>query len=290
MSNGSPAQAATIDTTPVDLGTAASIEAAEAAAWADLYAAAPNAWADEVGLGTRRVGDALVIRWAATGRRYFSRAIGLGVIAPASAGAVDEILEGYAQAGISMFLLQSLPHCRPHGYERWLAGRGLEIFDTQDRVVRDGSPLVTVPPGSDSRELTVEMVTRQTADEWAEFMQRVYRLDTGRWLQQLVERPGWRQYVAREDGRLVGARGMYIGADGTAWLGMDGPVPGVTTQDYEPDAVLCAAIVGDGLARGARRFIADIEAPSACMDTPAYRSFSQLGFGRPYVRSHWTRV
>jgi hypothetical protein len=290
MSNASPAQAATIDTTPVDLGTAASIEAAEATAWADLYAAAPRAWADEVGLGTRRVGEALVIRWAATGRRYFNRAIGLGVIVPASAGAVDEILEGYAQAGISMFLLQSLPHCRPHGYERWLAERGLEIFDTQDRVVRDGSPLVTVPPGSDSRELMVETVTRETADEWAEFIQRVYRLDTGRWLQQLVERPGWRQYVAREGGRLVGARGMYIGADGTAWLGMDGPVPGVTTQDYEPDAVLCAAIVADGLARGARRFIADIEAPSASMDTPAYRYFSQLGFGRPYVRSHWTRV
>jgi hypothetical protein len=290
VSNASSTEAATIDTTPVDLATAASIEAAEAAAWVDLYAAAPRAWADEVGLGTRRVGDALVIRWAATGRRYFSRAIGLGVIAPASAEAVDEILEGYAQAGISMFLLQSLPHCRPHDYERWLDERGLEIFDTQDRVVREGSPPVTVPPGSDSRELTVETVTRQTADEWAEFMQRVYRLDTDRWLQQLVERPGWRQYVARDDGRLVGARGMYIGADGTAWLGMDGPVPGVTTQDYEPDAVLCAAIVADGLARGARRFIADIEAPSASMDTPAYRSFSQLGFGRPYVRSHWTRV
>jgi hypothetical protein len=290
VSNASATDAAIIDTTPVDLGTAASIEAAEARAWADLYAAAPQQWAEQVGLGTRQVGGALVIRWAASGRRYFSRAIGLGVIAPASTEAVDEILEGYAQAGIDMFLLQSLPQCRPHDYERRLAERGLEIFDRQDRVVRDGSPLGAVAPGPDSRELTVETVTRQTADEWAEFMQRVYRLHTGRWLQELVERPGWRQYVAREDGRLVGARGIHIGTDGTAWLGMDGPVPGVTTNDYEPDAALCATIVAEGLAGGARRFIADIEAPSATMDTPAYRYFSQLGFGRPYVRSHWARV
>ena len=83
---------------------------------------------------------------------------------------------------------------------------------------------------------------------------------------------------------------MYIGPDGTAWLGMDGPVPGLTTQDYEPDAALCAFIVEDGLARGARTFIADIEARSPAMDTPAYAHFSRLGFRLPYVRTHYARV
>ena len=76
---------ATMDTTPVDDDTAATWEAAEARAWADLYAAAPAEWAAEVGLGTRWFGDTLAIHWAVTGRRYFSRAIGLGVTAPATA-------------------------------------------------------------------------------------------------------------------------------------------------------------------------------------------------------------
>jgi len=43
----------------------------------------------------------------------------------------------------------------------------------------------------------------------------------------------------------------------------------------------------DGLIAGARRFIADIEAPSEAMDTPAYEHFGRLGFTRPYVRTHW---
>ena len=136
---------ATLDTTPVDLRTAASIEAAEARAWADLYAAAPAGWAEAAGLGTQEVGGALVLRWAATGRRYFSRAIGLGVVKPASRAAIEEILDGYERAGITMFLLQSLPHCRPAEYENWLRERGLEPFDAQDRVVRDGSPLAVAP-------------------------------------------------------------------------------------------------------------------------------------------------
>jgi hypothetical protein len=284
------ARFAAIDTTPVDLRAAAAIEAAEARAWADLYAAAPADFAADAGVGSREVGGALVLRWAASGRRYFSRTIGLGVVEPATPEAIDEIVAGFEQAGITMFLLQSLPHCQPAEYDGWLRERGLEPFDTQDRVVRDGGALRATPSGAGDRELPIEPVTAETADEWAEFLQRVYHLDTGAWLQQLPGRPGWHQYIAREDGHVVAARAMYIGPDRTAWLGMDGPVPGITTDDHEPDAAICARIVQDGLALGARAFIADIEVPSATLDTPAYDAFAALGFRRPYARTHHARV
>lgn len=135
----------------------------------------------------------------------------------------------------------------------------------------------------------VERVGASTADEWADFLQRVYRLDTGPWLQRLIDRPGWHQYVARDGGEIVAARGMFVGPDGVAWLGMDGPVPGLGTDDYEPDAAICGRIVEDGPAAGATGFIADIEAPSEGLDTPAYANFARLGFRRPYVRTHFTR-
>ena len=127
----------------------------------------------------------------------------------------------------------------------------------------------------------------RTRDDWADFVQRTYRLDTGSWLDGLHERPGWHQYLAREQGEIVAARGRHIAPDGIAWLGMDAPVPGIMTADYEPDAAICSTIVSEGLARGARTFIADIEAPSADLDTPAYKAFARLGFRRPYVRTHW---
>jgi hypothetical protein len=279
---------ATIETAPLDAPAAARIEAAEARAWADLYGAAPAAFAVAVGLHARRVGETLVLEWAATGRRYFSRTIGLGVVEPATEAALDQILAGYARAGISMFLVQSLPHCQPAAYGDWLAARGLEPFDRQDRVVRDARAMVALEPAP-GRRLEVEQVTAATADEWAGFLQRAYGLDTGPWLQALIGRPGWHQYVVREGGAVVAARGMFIGADGAAWLGMDGPVPGIATDDYEPDAALCQRIVADGLASGATSFLADIEAPAEGLDTPAYASFARLGFSRPYVRTHLTR-
>ena len=67
-------------------------------------------------------------------------------------------------------------------------------------------------------------------------------------------------------------------------------MPGVHGPIYEADAALCESMVADGLEHGARRSIADIEAPSDALDTPAYEYSSRLGFTRPYVRTHWTRL
>jgi hypothetical protein len=82
---------------------------------------------------------------------------------------------------------------------------------------------------------------------------------------------------------------MFVGDDRLAWLGMDAPVPGIRTDDHGPDAALCEFIVADGVARGVRLFLTDIEVPSATQDTPSYEFFGRLGFSRPYVRTHWAR-
>ena len=280
---------AIMDTTPVDDATAATWEAAEARAWADLYAAAPAEWAAAAGQGTRWFGNTLVIHWAATGRRYFSRAIGLGVTAPATEADVDDVLALWERLGISMCLVQSMPHCGPAAFTEWLRERGLEPFDQQDRIVWADGAAVADPLESE-RGLTVERVQADTAEEWSQYLQRVYRLDTGPWLPQLVDRPSWHHYVARERGEIVAARGMYVGRDGIAWLGMDGPVPGIMTEDFEPDAAICARIMADGAGLGARTIISDIEQPSAGLDTPSYSYFGALGFSRPYARTHWARV
>jgi len=282
---------ATIDAGPISRSAAAAVEAAEGRAWFDLYGAAPAGWAAEVGLAVEEREGTVVLRWAATGRRYFTRAIGLGMTAPATESLLDAILHGFEEAGIDMFLLQSLPHCLPAQYEAWLVERGLEPFDAQDRLVRDGRPLERPERGfAIGRDLTVEQVTVETRDEWAEFLQTVYRLEAGPWLPRVIGRAGWHQYVAREEGAIVAARGMFLDPTGAAWLGMDGPVPGLWTDDYEPDAALCAAMVADALAWGARSFLTDIEARSDDLDTPPHTYFAELGFRRPYVRTHWAKL
>jgi hypothetical protein len=83
---------------------------------------------------------------------------------------------------------------------------------------------------------------------------------------------------------------MFLPAAGAvAFLAVDGPVPGVMTADYGPDAAILARIAADGLRLGAAGFAADIEAPSQARDTPAYATFGRLGFRIPYTRTYHTR-
>ena len=132
-------------------------------------------------------------------------------------------------------------------------------------------------------------MTQAAAPEWAGYICKVYGLPNEPWLLALAGRPGWHHYAVRQAGQMVAVRSMYIHHDGTAWLGIDAPVPGLMAPTFDLDALLCRSMVGDGLARGVRHFVADIEAPSADMSTPAYHHFDALGFKRAYFRSHYRR-
>jgi hypothetical protein len=271
---------------------AAAIEAVEARAWADLVAACPPRHAARIGLATRWVGPVLVVQCPGGGfdRGLFNRPIGLGVLEPATRAALAGISDGFDAAGATRAMFVSQPQCAPAGYAGWLAELGLEPRGAWDRVVRDGAPLAPAANGAGEREIAVSLVDDDTAQEWSELLVGVYRLDAGPWLRALHGRPGWRHYLAREDGRPVAARSMYLPAPGAvAFLAVDGPVPGVMTADYEPDAAILGHIVADGLRLGAAGFAADIEAPSPGRNTPAYATFARLGFRIPYTRTHHMR-
>jgi hypothetical protein len=270
---------------------AAAIEAVEARAWADLVAACPPAHAASIGLEARWVGAALVVQCPGGGfdRGLFNRPIGFGVVEPASRDDVVAIVAGFEAAGIERSMIVSQPQCRPDTYLGWLAELGLEARGAWDRVVRGGASLAASTRES-GRELAVSLVDSAAVDEWIELLVGAYRVDAGPWLRALHGRPGWRHYLAREGGGPVAARSMYLPGPGTiAFLAVDGPVPGVMTADYAPDAAILARIVEDGLRLGASGFAADIEAPSPARDTPAYDTFARLGFAVPYTRTHHMR-
>jgi hypothetical protein len=94
------------------------------------------------------------------------------------------------------------------------------------RVVRDDAPLAVSTGGDHGRELAVSLVDPGAGEEWIDLLVGVYRVDAGPWLEALHGRPGWRHYLAREDGRPVAARSMYLpGLSAIAFLAVDGPCP-----------------------------------------------------------------
>lgn len=263
------------------------IERAEVNAWRDLYAAAPADFATKVGLSIVEDGDLAWTVCTTIPLIHFNCVKNFGVDSPATEGQLDRLLAQYREQGVLRPWFYVNPHSEPSKLKCWLEARGMHHLSGWERIFRDAKPL----PGEPLFQMdgvAVERVTAGTAAEWAGFIDRQYRLPTSPWLLALVGRQGWHHCMARRDGAVVAVRSLFIGPDGACWSGIDAPVPGIMAPSFDLDAMLGEALVRDGLAAGAKLFVADIEAPHLGRDGPAYRNYAELGFSIAYFRSHYS--
>jgi len=265
---------------------AAQLELCEVNAWIDMYAAAPPDFERQLGTEIIRAGDIVLTRCKAIPFIHFNCVMNLGMMEAATERQLDDLLSRYRHAGVERPWFFHIPHCRPAALPAWFHTRGLQARGGWDRIYRRDTPLAHAVAHPDDGFL-VERVTKSGATEWAAFIDSVYGLPTSPWLISLVERTGWHHYALRAGGQIRAVRSMYIGSDGMAWLGIDAPVPGVMAPSFDLDARVCETMISDGIALGARCFVADIEAPHPEMDTAAYRHFAALGFSKAYFRSHY---
>ncbi|WP_192178913.1 hypothetical protein [Mesorhizobium amorphae] len=263
------------------------IERAEVNAWRDLYAAAPADFAARQGLSIAEEADLVWTTCTTIPFIHFNCVKNLGVERPATESQLDALLAHYRAAGIARPWFYANPHAEPSALRCWLEARGLQRQSGWERIIRDATPLA-IEPLFPTDGHSVERVTSATAGEWAGFIDSRYRLPTSPWLLALVGRPGWHHYMLRQDGAVVAVRSLFIGADGMAWSGIDAPVPGIMAPSFDLDALLGEAMVRDGIAAGAKLFVADIEAPHPDRDGPAYRNYARLGFKLAYFRSHYS--
>ncbi|TIS57900.1 MAG: hypothetical protein E5W93_12510 [Mesorhizobium sp.] len=268
------------------------IERAEVNAWLDLYDAAPADFAARHGLSIAREGDLVWTTCTTIPFIHFNCVKNIGVDGPATEDQVDALLAHYRAAGILRPWFYASPHTEPSRLRCWLEARGLQHQGGWERIFRDATPLPTEPlfPGDPLipvDDLVVEEVTPRTASEWASFIDAKYRLPTSPWLMALVGRKGWRHYMLKRRGAVAAVRSLFI-SDGAAWSGIDAPVPGIMAPSFDFDATLGERLVRDGIAAGAKLFVADIEAPHPERDGPAYRNYARLGFKLAYLRDHYS--
>jgi hypothetical protein len=263
------------------------IERAEANAWRDLYRAAPADFAASQGLAIVEQGDLVWTTCTTIPFIHFNCVKNFGVDSPATESQLDALLAHYRAAGILRPWFYANPHAEPSALRCWLEARGLQRQGGWERIFRDATPLAPEPLFP-TEGASVEPVTPATAKEWADFIGSRYRLPTSPWLLALVGRRGWHHYMLKRDGVVAAVRSLFIGTDGMAWSGIEAPVPGIMAPSFDLDAMLGEAMVRDGIAAGARLFVADIEAPSTERDGPAYRNYARLGFRLAYFRSHYS--
>jgi GNAT superfamily N-acetyltransferase len=192
----------------------------EAAASADLYAAAPAA----LGFRSERVGGATVLLAPRVPVSYFNRVIGLGGHAPATQRELDAAIELFRSAGVDDFWVHLTPAARPAQLKDWITERGLKPPPRRSwaKFLRGPEPA--------SAEARPDVQTRAAVAADATGVARVATTAfglppfLGEWFANVVGRDGWRVLVAHVDGQLAATGAIFV-RDRTAWLGMGATLP-----------------------------------------------------------------
>lgn len=247
-----------------------------------MAAAAPADFAAKYSLAAHLCHGVCILTSQGLSLSHFNAAIGIGSIQPVTSEILDCVLTRFKNTGSTQFYVHIAEGASG---DDLLAAHGLTPVGASHRVIRDAFSFSGALPASELPG--VEGVTATTAEEWAAFLDRIYGLPTAPWLLGFSLRQGWHHYILREAGSIVAARSMFIDPANRAWLGIDGPVPGIMTNRYDRDFALVAVMVKDGIALGARAFFTDIEASLASLEGPSYEGFAGLGFHPAYLRRHF---
>lgn len=265
---------------------AALIEAIEVDAWRDMYAAMPSDFKATFNPELIELGEVAVARCKAIPFVHFNAVLDLGMRAtPATEATLDRALAALREAGVQKATVFHHPLCQPAELKSWLSARGFEEKPGWDRVYHFGDITAAAPPSRGD----VELVTAATVDAWAGFIDRIYGMPTSPWLKGFGVRNGWTHAMLKRGGAVVAVRSMFVGPHG-AWFGVEAPIPGLMAPSYEDDHCLLHALIQKGSSQGATAWVADVEAPHATGNGPAYDRWRTLGFEIAYHRAHFVGV
>jgi GNAT superfamily N-acetyltransferase len=265
----------------MDLATL--VETGEAAAFADLFRAAPAALAEALGIEVFAVGDATGLVVPKIDAAEFNRVMGLGVTRPARPEHIDAIVARYRALGLSSARLQVSPAAQPHAeIEGWLAARGLERSPrswTKRARRTDALP-----------DVATELAIIDAADAPGQFGATACAGSDmpamlAPWLEALVGRPDWRCFLAMDGETAATAGALYLGPD-CGWIGIGATLPDARGRGGQ--GAVMRARLSAAAAAGKAWAITETGAPAAGeAPGPSYRNMDRLGFVEVHVRPNY---
>lgn len=249
-------------------------DAIEAAAFADLYAAAPPALQQRLGLQVRGQGGATLLLAPALPSAMFNRVIGLGHQRPATAADLQALREAYRASGASPWWLHWTPEAAPAGFAATLQAAGFAPPARRSwaKVMRGPQPAPLI-----ASDLQVEPATDATLAATTEAITQSFGMPPfmPAWLAALHGRPRWQVYAVKDAATVVGGGCLFIDGD-SAWLGMGAVLPSHRRRGGQ--GALMARRIADALAAGCTRLFTETGEPVGEEANPSLANMFRCGF------------
>lgn len=260
---------------------AQSLESIEAQSWADLLDAAPPGTAERLRIAAVRTGSA-VAGSAATDSLMFNRVVGLGLGDLASESRVDELLAHYAAADVARWMIQWCPAAMPASAPELLRACGFQHHDSSVKLYRNAA----APLPAHTTDLRIARVGGEHADDFARTLARAFKWteDLAVWCATVLDRPGWRAFMAFDDVTPV-ATGVVFIHGRSAWLGLG--ATSVLHRRRGAHTALLATRIAAARDLGAQLIVAETAEERTGRPAAALHNLQRLGFTAVYTRPHY---
>src|SRR4030095_5714898 len=203
-------------TSPREAATIA--DQVEAAAYSDLFEAAPAELKTALAIRVERIAGMTLFIVPRAPVTIFNRVMGLGLEQPASEPDVEAVIAAYKQAEVRTWWLHWNPFAQPTQFPASLRALGFKepARRAWAKVLRGTEPPPRIPT-----DLNIAPARQQNVDAAMAAVAHAFGMPPvmAQWLAALHGRRRWKVYVIADQDRPVGGACLFIDGD-RAWLGV----------------------------------------------------------------------
>jgi len=252
----------------------------EAAAYREMFAAAPRDLSSQLGIEIREVAGSTLLIAPGIPTPMFNRVIGLGNTSPVTEAELNEITAIYKKAGVAKWWI----HLSPHGRQKKVSGQLEERGFTHPqrkswvKVMRGTEP----PP---KVETTAEVRLAQIGefDQVAETICAAFEMPSAwsPWFANVMRNPRWVTVAANVDDRVIGGGLMHVQGE-NAWLGAGGVRP--DARRHHAHRAMMALRIVNAIDSGCKRMFTETGDPVGEEINPSLRNMGACGFTKIFSR------
>jgi len=259
------------------------LDSIEAAAYRDMFNAAPAPLRATLGLETREIAGATLLMAPGLPSPMFNRVIGLGNTQPMTVSALDQIAASYQQAGIKTWWIHVSPGAHPDTLVSTLATRGFAPPPRAHwvKVIRQPTP-----PQAIDTTLEIRQVQPEEKLALGETLCAAFEMPPtlAPWFAALVGRQHWHAVGAFDQGRNIGG-GLLFLEGSSAWLGAGGVRPEARRQHAH--RALMALRIQLAIDAGCSVMTTETGEPVGDDPNPSLRNMISSGFEKVFSRANY---
>ncbi len=253
------------------------VEFTEAAAYADMFRAAPRG----LGLELDESDSSVALFAPGFDVLLFNRVLGLGLRAPAEHGSVEALIARYRAAGLRNFGIQVSPEAQPRAFTSWLEAGGLRVRDFWTKVYRPPDPRPAV-----ATDLRLAAIDATHAEGFGAASCLGFGMPAALvpMMAATVGKPYWHHYVAWGGSTIAAVAALFV-QDEVGWLGRAATLPEFRRRGAQ--GALMARRIADGAHLGCKWFVTETGQDRPEKPNPSFHNMMRTGFTVAYQRPNY---